>query len=105
MNNKAGTPWTRSKVVHAVKGVFSKANWNALNKEIDGAKETIRKAVPKVKAQVVKEMAAAERTQRDLTKKSGALTAEGGRRWKKLKADVKHDVHGIGKTVKNLFKR
>jgi exonuclease VII large subunit len=76
----------------------------ANEKRIDAFKEKMEKAGPKVKAKYSKEVATLEQKNRDLKKKLDEYKDEGQSKWEEFKTNFKHDMDGIGKTMKELFK-
>ena len=71
---------------------------------IDAFKEKMEKAGPKVKAKYSKEVAVLEQKNRDLKKKLEEYKDEGQSKWEEFKTNFKHEMDGIGKTMKDLFK-
>jgi hypothetical protein len=78
--------------------------FEASEKRIDAFKENMEEAGLKVKANYNNEMAVLEKKNRKLKKKLEEYKDEGQRKWKEFKMNFKHDMDGIGKTMKNLFK-
>jgi DNA-binding MarR family transcriptional regulator len=64
-----------------------------------------QEAGSKVRALSNKGMKKVEHAPRDLERKTSEVTTIGRKKWKELKSNVRHDVKGIGKTVKALFAR
>jgi hypothetical protein len=76
----------------------------ASGKRIDVFKYKMEEAGLKVKAKYSKEVAVLEQNNRDLKKKLENYKDGGQSKWKEFKTNFKHDVDGIGKTMKDLFK-
>jgi predicted RNase H-like nuclease (RuvC/YqgF family) len=77
----------------------------ANEKRIDALKDRIDKAGLKVKEKYNKEVAILEKQNLDLKKKLDEHKVEGQSKWEEFKTNFSHDVDGIGKTMKDLFKR
>jgi predicted RNase H-like nuclease (RuvC/YqgF family) len=73
-------------------------------KRINAFKEKMGKAGLKVKAKFNEEVAVLEQKNRDLKKKLEDYKDEGQSKWKEFKTNLNHDMDGIGKTMKDLFK-
>jgi hypothetical protein len=78
--------------------------FEASEKRIDAFKENMEEAGLKVKAKYNNEMTVLEKKNRKLKKKLEEYKDEGQHKWKEFKMNFKHDMDGIGKTMKNLFK-
>ncbi len=76
----------------------------ANEKRIDSFKEKMEEASLKVKAKFSEEMAVLEQKNRDLKKKLEKYKNEGQSKLKEFKTNFTHDMDGIGKTMKDLFK-
>jgi predicted nucleic acid-binding Zn-ribbon protein len=76
----------------------------ANEKRIDAFKEKMERAGSKVKAKYSKEVAVLEQKNRDLKRKLEEYKDEGQSRWEQFKTNFKHDMDGLGKTMKELFK-
>lgn len=76
----------------------------ANEKRIDAFKEKMEKAGFKMKAKYHKEVAVLEQRNRDLKKKLEDYKDEGPSKWQEFKTNFKHDMDGLGKTMKDLFK-
>jgi DNA repair exonuclease SbcCD ATPase subunit len=76
----------------------------ANEKRIDAFKEKMEKAGTKAKAKYNKAVAELEQKNRDLKKKLEEYKDEGQSKWEEFKTNFKHDMDGIGKTMKDLFK-
>jgi DNA repair exonuclease SbcCD ATPase subunit len=72
--------------------------------KIDAFKEKMEKAGPKMKAKYSKAVAELEQKNRDLKKKLEEYKDEGQGKWEEFKTNIQHDLDGIGKTMKDLFK-
>jgi hypothetical protein len=73
-------------------------------KGIDAFKETMEEASFRVKAMSSVEAATFKHEKRNLKKKLDEYGDEAQGKWKEFKGNIKHDSHGIGKTIKVLFK-
>jgi exonuclease VII large subunit len=73
-------------------------------KRIDAFKEKMEKAGAKVKAKYSKDVAALEQKNSDLKTKLEEYKDEGQSKWEEFKTNFKHEMDGIGKTMKDLFK-
>jgi predicted RNase H-like nuclease (RuvC/YqgF family) len=89
MNNKRKT----------VKNIFE-----ANEKKIDAFKEKMEEVGQEIQAKYGKEVAALEQNKRYLKKKLKDYKAEGENKLGEFKKNLKHDMHGIGRTMKALFK-
>lgn len=76
----------------------------ANEKRIGALKEKMEAAGLKVKAKYNKDVAVLEKKNRDLKKKLEEHKVEGQGKWEVFKTNFKHDMDGIGKTMKDLFK-
>ncbi len=76
----------------------------ANEKRIDAFKDKMEEAGLKVKAKFGDEVAVLEQKNRDLKKKLEEYKDEGQSKWKEFKTNFKHDMDGIRKTMKDLFK-
>ena len=76
----------------------------ANEKRIDTLKINIGKADSKVKAEYRKDVAALEQKNRGLKKNLEDYKDEGQDKWETFKTNFNHDLDGIGKTIKDLFK-
>jgi hypothetical protein len=76
----------------------------ANEKRIDAFKEKMEKAGHKAKAKYRKEVAVLEQKNHDLKNKLEEYKDEGRSKWEEFKTNFKHDMDGIGKTMKDLFK-
>jgi predicted RNase H-like nuclease (RuvC/YqgF family) len=72
--------------------------------KIHAVKEKMDKAGHKAKAQYRKDVEALEQKNHDLKNKLAEYKDEGKSKWEEFKANFKHDMDGIGKTMKDLFK-
>jgi hypothetical protein len=112
MKKKATTMFTRASLtINIINKLFSKSKRKTMKniieaneKRIDAFKEKMEEAGLKVKANYNNEMAVLEKKNRNLKKKLEEYKDEGQRKWKKFKTNFKHDMDGIGKTMKDLFK-
>ena len=71
---------------------------------IDAFKEKMKKADSKIKTKYKKAVAELEQKNRDLKKKLEEYTDEGENKWQEFKTNFSHDIDGVGKTIKDLFK-
>jgi hypothetical protein len=67
-------------------------------------KEKMEKAGSNAKANYNKSVMELERKNRGLKKKLEEYNGVGQRKWEEFKTNFKHDMDGIGKTMKDLFK-
>ena len=73
-------------------------------KRIDAFKEKMEETGLKVKAKYGKEVKVLGQKNRAMKKRLEGYNDEGQSKWKAFKTNFKHDMDGIGKTVKQLFK-
>jgi hypothetical protein len=73
-------------------------------KGIDAFKETMEEASLRIKAMSSEEVAIFKHERRNLKKKLDEYGDEVQGKWREFKRNIKHDSHGIGKTIKVLFK-
>jgi hypothetical protein len=71
---------------------------------IDAFKAKMKKASSKIKAKYNKAVAELEQKNRDLKNKLEEYKDEGESRWQEFKTNFSHDIDGVGKTMKDLFK-
>lgn len=71
---------------------------------IDAFKEKMEKTDSKTKAKYIKAVAELEQKNRDLKKKLEEYKDEGESKWQEFKTNFSHDIDGLGKTMKDLFK-
>ncbi len=76
-----------------------------MKNSLDAVKENVEKAGSKVEATYNKEVASLKQNNRDLKKKLKEYKDKGQSKWLQFKTNVGKDVAGIGKTIKDLFKR
>ncbi len=76
----------------------------ANEKRIDAFKDKMDKAGRKAKAKYSKEVAVLEQNNRDLKKKLEDYKDEGQSKWEEFKTNFNHDMDGIGRIMKDLFK-
>jgi uncharacterized protein (DUF3084 family) len=76
----------------------------ANEKRIDTLKIDIGKVDSQVKAKYRKDVAALEQANRGLKKNLKEYKDEGQDKWETFKTNFNHDLDGIGKTIKDLFK-
>ena len=77
---------------------------NTNEKRIDAFKEKMDKAGFKVRAKYNKDVAALEQKNNEMKKKLKEYKDEGPIKWEEFKTNFKHDMDGIDKTMKDLFK-
>jgi hypothetical protein len=70
-----------------------------------GVKENVEKAASRVEATYNKEVAALKQNNRDLKQKLREYKDRGQSKWIQFKTNIGKDTAGIGKTMKDLFKR
>ena len=66
--------------------------------------DTFKEAGPEDKAKYNKEVEVLEQKNRDLKKKLEDYKDEGQSKWEEFKTNFNHDMDGIGKIMKDLFK-
>ena len=76
-----------------------------MKQSLGGVKESVEKAGSKVEATYNKEVAALKQNNRDLKKKLREYKEKGQSKWIQFKSNIGKDAAGIGKTIKDLFKR
>lgn len=76
-----------------------------MKQSIGEVKESVEKAGSKVEAAYKKEVTALKRNNRDLKKKLKEFRDMGQSKWIQFKTNIGKDAAGIGKTMKDLFKR
>ena len=64
----------------------------------------MEKAGPKMKTKYSKDVTALEQRNSNLKKKLEEYKNEGTSKWQEFKTNFKHDMDGLGKTMKDLFK-
>jgi predicted RNase H-like nuclease (RuvC/YqgF family) len=64
----------------------------------------MEKTDSKTKAKYNKAVAELEQKNRDLKKKLEEYKDEGESKWQEFKTNFSHDIDGLGKTMKDLFK-
>src|ERR1039458_8245779 len=77
---------------------------DANEKRIDAFKEKMDKAGFKVRAKYDKDVAALEQKNHDMKTKLKKYEDEGPIKWEEFKTNFKHDMDGMDKTMKDLFK-
>jgi hypothetical protein len=73
-------------------------------KRIDAFKEKMERAGSKARAEYNKDVEVLEQKNRELKKKLEEYKDEGQSKWEEFKTNFKHDMDGLGKTMKDLFK-
>jgi hypothetical protein len=76
----------------------------ANEKRIDAFKEKIEEISLKVKGKFNEETALLEQKNSELKEKLKECKGDGQSKWKEFKTNITHDMDGIGKTMKALFK-
>lgn len=76
----------------------------ANEKRINAFKQGMEKAGFKVSAKYSKDVAALEQKNHDMKKKLKEYKDEGPIKWEEFKTNFKHDMDGMEKTMKDLFK-
>jgi hypothetical protein len=71
---------------------------------IDALKAKMKKADRKTKAEYNKAVAESEQKNRDLKRRLEEYKDEGESKWQEFKTNFSHDMDGVGKTMKDLFK-
>jgi predicted RNase H-like nuclease (RuvC/YqgF family) len=111
MKKKTAPIFTRASLTIYINKLFNqlkrrtmKNTIEANEKRIDAFKEKMEEAGLKVKAKFSEEVAVLEQKNRDLKKKLEDYKDEGQIKWEEFKTNFKHDMDGIGKTMKDLFK-
>jgi aspartate aminotransferase-like enzyme len=93
-----------NKLFNQLKRRTMKNTIEANEKRIKAFKEKMEEAGLKIKAKYSEEVAVLEQKNRDLKKKLEEYKDEGQSKWEEFKTNFKHDMDGIGKTMKDLFK-
>jgi predicted RNase H-like nuclease (RuvC/YqgF family) len=103
--------FTRASLTIYINKLFNQSKRRAMKntieaneKRIDAFKEKMEKAGLEIKAKYGDEVAVLEQKNRDLKKKLEDYKDEGQNKWEEFKTNFKHDMDGIGKTMKDLFK-
>ena len=103
--------FTRASLTIYINKLFNQSKRRAMKntieaneKRIDAFKEKMEKAGLKIKAKYGDEVAVLEQKNRDLKKKLEDYKDEGQSKWEEFKTNFNHDMDGIGKTMKDLFK-
>ena len=111
MKKKTAPIFTRASLTIYINKLFNqlkrrtmKNTIEANEKRIDAFKEKMEEAGLKVKAKFSEEVAVLEQKNRDLKKKLEEYKDQGQSKWEEFKTNFKHDMDGIGKTMKDLFK-
>ncbi|CAG0956155.1 hypothetical protein ARNL5_00523 [Anaerolineae bacterium] len=93
-----------------------RADWQSFKREtelvivaneraIDSLATQITKAGKKAKVEYAKDLAVLEQKNMQLKKKLADYSDQGETAWETFKTDVKHELEGIGDTMRDLYKR
>lgn len=93
-----------------------RADWQSFKREtelvidaneraIDSLKTQIAKAGKKAKGEYAKDLAVLEQKNMQLKKKLADYSDQGETAWETFKTDVKHELDGIGDTMRDLYKK
>jgi predicted RNase H-like nuclease (RuvC/YqgF family) len=111
MKKKTAPIFTRASLTIYIDKLFNqskrrtmKRTIEAYEKRINAFKEKMEEAGLKVKEKYSEEVAMLEQKNRGLKKKLEEYKDEGQSKWEEFKTNFNHDMDGIGKTMKDLFK-